>query len=347
MISVAVDGSRESKTVRDGGEGRALHRDPEGDLGARSTRPRPRSKSTSDTSGTRATARVDRHHRVGDRASSSRPPRRCTCSARNAARSSTPNSERGRASGRTSRSRPTPIATCSCRPRASSRWCVERGWLARIPRSVRASGSAGREASRSASRADAARERGARLVREGGRARGGRRRGSDRGTRRASARDASERDLLRGSVPISTKTGRPEICCGSRAARPPQDVARSRSRRCFARCSSLRRRTSSAEAYLFESEHGKPHWRDWIIKNVRRICDYAEVPKVTAHAMRGLLATLTAERGSPADLIAATLGHEDERTTMRHTRRRELRPRVRIPRASPSRRRATEHARVR
>ncbi len=32
--------------------------------------------------------------------------------------------------------------------------------------------------------------------------------------------------------------------------------------------------------------------------------------------MRGLLATLTAERGLAGRLIAATLGHEDERTTM-------------------------------
>jgi hypothetical protein len=32
--------------------------------------------------------------------------------------------------------------------------------------------------------------------------------------------------------------------------------------------------------------------------------------------MRGLLATLTAERGLAGHLIAATLGHEDERTTM-------------------------------
>src|SRR5262249_17330647 len=45
-------------------------------------------------------------------------------------------------------------------------------------------------------------------------------------------------------------------------------------------------------------------------------CDLAEVPRVTAHAMRGLLATITAERGMAGHLIAATLGHEDERTTM-------------------------------
>ncbi|MGH7633104.1 MAG: hypothetical protein ACRENC_05200 [Gemmatimonadaceae bacterium] len=53
-----------------------------------------------------------------------------------------------------------------------------------------------------------------------------------------------------------------------------------------------------------------------MIDQVHRVCDLAAVPRVTAHAMRGLLATLTAERGMAGHLIAATLGHEDERTTM-------------------------------
>ena len=49
---------------------------------------------------------------------------------------------------------------------------------------------------------------------------------------------------------------------------------------------------------------------------MHRVCDEAKVPRVTAHALRGLLATLTAQRGLAGHLIAATLGHEDERTTM-------------------------------
>lgn len=73
----------------------------------------------------------------------------------------------------------------------------------------------------------------------------------------------------------------------------------------------------AAERFLFESEPGKPHWRDWLRKNVARMCKLAEVPIVTAHAMRGLLATISAERGLAGHLIASTLGHEDERTTMR------------------------------
>jgi integrase len=76
------------------------------------------------------------------------------------------------------------------------------------------------------------------------------------------------------------------------------------------------------KSYIFERERphevgqGKPHLRDWVIDQVHRICDLAKVPKVTAHAMRGLLATLTAECGLAGHLIAATLGHESERTTM-------------------------------
>lgn len=73
--------------------------------------------------------------------------------------------------------------------------------------------------------------------------------------------------------------------------------------------------------YLFECEReqdsiGKPHVRDWVIDQVQRVCDAAEVPRVTAHALRGLLATISAQRGLAGHLIAATLGHEDERTTM-------------------------------
>lgn len=73
--------------------------------------------------------------------------------------------------------------------------------------------------------------------------------------------------------------------------------------------------------YLFECEReqdaiGKPHRRDWILDQVHRICDEAGVPRVTAHAMRGQLATLAAERGLAGHTIAATLGHEDPRVTM-------------------------------
>jgi integrase len=84
----------------------------------------------------------------------------------------------------------------------------------------------------------------------------------------------------------------------------------------------LFRLNRSSDRHLFECERPheraahKPHGRDWVIDQVHRVCDLAVVPRVTAHAMRGLLATITAERGMAGHLIAATLGHEDELTTM-------------------------------
>lgn len=78
----------------------------------------------------------------------------------------------------------------------------------------------------------------------------------------------------------------------------------------------------AAERHLFECQRPderaahKPHVRGWVIDHLHRTCDRAAGPRVTAHAMRGLMATLTAERGLAGHLIAATLGHEDERTTM-------------------------------
>lgn len=70
------------------------------------------------------------------------------------------------------------------------------------------------------------------------------------------------------------------------------------------------------DAYVFAREDGGRRCRDWIRNNVQRVCELAGVPLVTAHAMRGLLATITAERGLAGHLIAATLGHESEATTM-------------------------------
>jgi integrase len=64
----------------------------------------------------------------------------------------------------------------------------------------------------------------------------------------------------------------------------------------------------SADRPLLEWE-GKRHHHAWPRKQIVKICKAAGVPEVTAHAMRGLLATLTAERGMAGHLIAATLGH--------------------------------------
>jgi integrase len=67
---------------------------------------------------------------------------------------------------------------------------------------------------------------------------------------------------------------------------------------------------------LFEGPKGRPHQRDWVKRQVQRICDLAEVPRVTAYFMRGNLATISAERGMAGHLIAAMMGHESEATTM-------------------------------
>ena len=57
------------------------------------------------------------------------------------------------------------------------------------------------------------------------------------------------------------------------------------------------------------------HWRDWPRKWVQRICKAAAVPKVTAHAMRGLHGTLAVDSGITSHAVAAALGHESFRTT--------------------------------
>ncbi len=57
------------------------------------------------------------------------------------------------------------------------------------------------------------------------------------------------------------------------------------------------------------------HWRDWPRKWVKRICVTAQVPKVTAHGMRGLHSTLATDRGISAHAVAAALGHESAATT--------------------------------
>jgi integrase len=51
------------------------------------------------------------------------------------------------------------------------------------------------------------------------------------------------------------------------------------------------------------------HWRDWIRKQVRRICELARVPEVTAHGMRGLHGTMAVAAGATGHLVAASLGH--------------------------------------
>lgn len=58
------------------------------------------------------------------------------------------------------------------------------------------------------------------------------------------------------------------------------------------------------------------HWRDWPRHWVERICEKAKVPKVCAHSMRGLHATLSITAGMSPELVAACLGHESSATTL-------------------------------
>ena len=58
------------------------------------------------------------------------------------------------------------------------------------------------------------------------------------------------------------------------------------------------------------------HWRDWPRKQVARICQLGKVPKVCAHAMRGLHGTLAIRAGTTPHVVAASLGHETAATTL-------------------------------
>lgn len=59
------------------------------------------------------------------------------------------------------------------------------------------------------------------------------------------------------------------------------------------------------------------HWRKWPWYWVRRICDEAKVPKVSAQSMRGLYATLGMSASSTPSLVAESLGHTSPKVTMR------------------------------
>jgi len=68
----------------------------------------------------------------------------------------------------------------------------------------------------------------------------------------------------------------------------------------------------TAEALIFGQ-----HWRDWVRKWIRAICEEAKVPLVSAHSMRGLHSTLAMDAGVTGQVVAASLGHESVATTVR------------------------------
>jgi integrase len=71
----------------------------------------------------------------------------------------------------------------------------------------------------------------------------------------------------------------------------------------------------AAEGKKSEDKLFGHHWRDWVRKWVRKICEAAGVPAVTAHGMRGLHGTMAVEAGATGQLVAASLGHESFATS--------------------------------
>lgn len=58
--------------------------------------------------------------------------------------------------------------------------------------------------------------------------------------------------------------------------------------------------------------------RDWLTRNVRRLCAVAGVPVVTPHGLRGTHATLARDAGATGHLVAGALGHASEAVTEAH-----------------------------
>lgn len=73
-------------------------------------------------------------------------------------------------------------------------------------------------------------------------------------------------------------------------------------------------RNRDGSALLF----GGPHLRGWPLFWTKRICALADVPKVSAHAMRGLHATLAMEAGATSHVVAGALGHTSDAVTVEH-----------------------------
>jgi integrase len=61
-----------------------------------------------------------------------------------------------------------------------------------------------------------------------------------------------------------------------------------------------------------------PFDRQWPRKMAHRFCDLAGVPRVCAHALRGLHGTLGVEGGATAEAVARALGHTSTKITLKH-----------------------------
>lgn len=83
----------------------------------------------------------------------------------------------------------------------------------------------------------------------------------------------------------------------------------------------LRRLAASrcGDELLFGADrHGKQLSTCFLIRQVHRVCALAAVPKVCAHSLRGLHATLALRQGASTQAVAAALGHGSFVVTARH-----------------------------
>ena len=78
-------------------------------------------------------------------------------------------------------------------------------------------------------------------------------------------------------------------------------------------------RDKAPDAYLFGTRPtGQPLLTNWLIRAVHRVCERAGVPKVCAHSLRGLHATLALRQGVSSQAVATALGHGSFAVTARH-----------------------------
>lgn len=68
-------------------------------------------------------------------------------------------------------------------------------------------------------------------------------------------------------------------------------------------------------APLFVDKHGVRRTRHWVHDQVVRMCQLAEVPRVTPHGLRGTQSTIATAEGGSAQLVAAGLGHANPAIT--------------------------------
>ncbi|MFO0573425.1 MAG: tyrosine-type recombinase/integrase [Polyangia bacterium] len=75
-------------------------------------------------------------------------------------------------------------------------------------------------------------------------------------------------------------------------------------------------RDKSPEAPIFGQS--RAHLSMWLLRQLRRYCDRAGVPRVCPHSLRGLHSSLAVAAGSTPSVVASALGHGSFAITARH-----------------------------